>query len=193
MSLQMILVGTETVFMWQAASEETSAPAAEEPVKEEAPKVAAVVPVQAQPQLASKKSATAKEIAITAHAERPRKAQVIKADKADMHDAPVSASPAASTATPTDVAVSSPCPASVPACLYPQLSVHSTLGWAVPCLVMASTGHQAGSAPQHAVNLRKMQILILLQSLPVMQGADVAGLVRWPGDYQRANLSYFTG
>jgi len=103
----MVLGGTETVFMWQAASEEASAPAAEEPVKEE---VAAVVPVQAQPQLASKKSATAKEIAITAHAERPRKAQVIKADKADMHDAPVSAPPAAPTATPTDVAVSSPLP-----------------------------------------------------------------------------------
>ena len=186
----MVLVGTETVFMWQAASEEASAPAAEEPVKEEAPKVAAVVPV---PQLASKKSATAKEIAITAHAERPRKAQVIKADKADMLDAPVSAPPAASTATPTDVAVSSPCPASVPACLYPQLSVHPTLGWAALCLVKASTGHQAESAPQHAVNLRKMQILIFLQSLPVMQGAGVAGLVRWPSDLQHANLSCFTG
>lgn len=114
-----------------AAAEEASAPAAEAQTQEE-PKVAAAAPTQAQPQLAVKKADAAKEIAIVAHAERPRKSQVITAVKTDLPSvddaappvsgeaaAPVSAPPAAPTAAPasppTHVSVSAPCPASVPA------------------------------------------------------------------------------
>ena len=113
--------------------------------------------MQAQPQLAAKKAAAAKEIAITAHAERPRKSQVVTPDKADMHSvddaapAPVSALPAAPTAAPasptTAVSVSPICPASVPACLTPQLSLHSTLWRAGSCLVEPLVGTGQGPGP----------------------------------------------
>ena len=88
--------------MQAAAPGEASAPA-EEPKKEDEPKIAAVVPLQVQQQLAAKKAASAKEISITAHAERPRKSQVSgKADKADTPRADdVSAPPAAPLSTPS--------------------------------------------------------------------------------------------
>ena len=152
-----------------AAPEEAGAPAAEEPAQE--PKVASV-PQQAQPQLAAKKPAAAKEIAITAHAERPRKSQVVTDVRADMPSvddaaAPVSAPPAAPTAAPasptTAVSVSPPCPASVPACLPPQLSVHSTLGRAGPCLVGPHAGTGQGPGPDTRSCFADLQCLLPMQ------------------------------
>ena len=168
----------------QAAAKEASAPAVEEPAQEQ-PKVAAVVPVQAQPQLAAKKEASAKEIAITAHAERPRKSQVIPAAKADMPHidaaaaaASVSALPGAPAATPAPagLSVSPLCPASVPACLTPQLGIHATLRRAGPCWVRPLAGTQQGPARTLAVDLLTCRLcypcnfLLLMQTLQTANG-----------------------
>ncbi len=100
--------------------------------------------MQAQPQLAAKKAAAAKEIAITAHAERPRKSQVVTPDKADMHSvddaapAPVSALPAAPTAAPasptTAVSVSPnlPCFRSCLSDSSAQFALHALAGRILP-------------------------------------------------------------
>ena len=160
--------------MQRAAPEEASA-LAEEPKEE--PKIAAVVPPQSQQQLAAKKAASAKEISITAHAERPRKSQVSgKADKADIPLADdVSAPPAAPLSTP-------PAPASPPTVTVSsapatdslrlpdaQLSVHWTLERGRVLLGAFFARHPAEPKPNMLSICLALQDLLPMQSLPLTQ------------------------